>query len=762
MFKWGLGFGLERIGLAVLRWPRMATLLVLLSLIGSALSLPNLGFDGNIVNVVDRQSRAFKDFAYQTRQFYEYSSDVSVIIQSDRLITAEGLEALRNLHLDLTLEDNVKTVFSLFSLGDISQGAEEFSELLPEEFTSDAQAQKSIGDLLSDEPSASAIISAKEQTAVLLVRLQGDEKVSQAQLSKRLGELRATITALSPEDFNIRFSGMPQIRASIVDAIISDQTTLTLVGIIFGSLVSYAIFRTVLAAVICTIPAGIAVVWVLAVFATTGTSLNFFTTVLPSLTLIIAFADSIVLYFRWQTFVAAGGDGLDTLKKAVKTIGPASALTSITTALAFYSFSYASAETMKDLAYFGVIAVSLAFFSVIITLPLACYWSLKRKTKAKTAQPPVFHDLGRRIGRLTTAAPLSVLAISLVLLASFIFAHLQLRPSYAISDYLPLNSEIRATEAYVDKIFGGTSQYYVIVPVTKGGAFEDTDNRKRIADVDARISPLFDKGQTLSLARIWQRVDEDNIESVADAIREAPEAARGRVISKDGQAMLLSARTSSGANTLLAEKQVTEIRGALDDLAFAPDITITGLTVLLAKEFPILIDQLRTGLLVSIGLAVFVVGIATRSAAMAVATLIPNLLPILFTETIMWLMGANLDVSNVIALTIAFGISIDNAVHVINSYRAQCEPGVTNRDALSRAVGEISPALLASTVIICVSTIITQFSSMPSIAELGQLLIATLIVALISNLAVLPSCMLLSLRLFSRFETKTTQKSPAE
>ena len=141
--------------------------------------------------------------------------------------------------------------------------------------------------------------------------------------------------------------------------------------------------------------------------------------------------------------------------------------------------------------------------------------------------------------------------------------------------------------------------------------------------------------------------------------------------------------------------------------------------------------------------------------ALALAALVPNLLPILFTESVIWGIGANLSVTNVIGLTIAFGISIDNAVHVINAYEKLKEKtGDITRDVVA-AVSEIAPALFASTGIVCVSALITQLSSMPSVSELGRLLIATLLVALVSNLAILPSAMILTLRASARLKPGT-------
>ena len=101
----------------------------------------------------------------------------------------------------------------------------------------------------------------------------------------------------------------------------------------------------------------------------------------------------------------------------------------------------------------------------------------------------------------------------------------------------------------------------------------------------------------------------------------------------------------------------------------------------------------------------------------------------------------------------AFGIAIDNAVHLINVYDAQLREGKDKLHSLSAAIEEVGPALTAGTLIICVSTLVTQLSSLPVVPTLGQLMISTLIVALVSNLIVLPANILTLEQIKKRFRS---------
>lgn len=732
-----LGFGLERIGLAVLRAPVPATLIVLVTLALAAATIPGLQFYGQAVGIIDRSSPAYGDYDRQARDFRDTDQDVAIIFKGPSLMQAATLEGLRDLHLDLTLADHVDQVFSVFSLGGFTDAEGTFEPFLPDRFEGDAAAAEAIGQLVADTPAARTLIAPDADAALLILSLDIEKTIAESELRALLSSLRSQVEQATPQGLDVLFAGLPSVRVSVVEAIISDQTLLTAAGVLIGATVSYLIFGNFISALICTLPGIVAVIWLMAFFSLSGVKLNFITTVLPSLALIIAFADGVVLYFRWQSLNADNGDRLANLKQAILQVGPASALTSITTALAFLSFGYTSSETMQVFAWFGVAAVFLAFIAVIAGMPLACYWSLRLGTRQKRARSP-FSRLGRSLAGLSSGRPLFTVAAGLVLLAVLSAGHFSLQPSYNLTADLPSNSEIRSGETFLSDTFGATSQMFLIVPIAPGSAFSDPQNRDRIMAIDKALSELLGAGRVSSLGGIWKRAEPEQIDAIAETIADLEPSVRGRLLSSDGQAMQVTITATTGQDTNVDAELVAAMRTAVEKLGPADDLTFTGMRVVMAEEFPKLINELRTGLLIAVFLAVAVVMLAARNPRLGLATLVPNLLPILLTESIILMFGKRLDITNVIALTIAFGIAIDNAVHIINGYSTGVRQGRAPDRAVHAAILEIGPALVASTAILCVATVITQFSSLPSVTVLGRLLIVTLIVALGSNLIILP------------------------
>ena len=127
---------------------------------------------------------------------------------------------------------------------------------------------------------------------------------------------------------------------------------------------------------------------------------------------------------------------------------------------------------------------------------------------------------------------------------------------------------------------------------------------------------------------------------------------------------------------------------------------------------------------------------------------VPNLLPILGTELYLWITGAGLQLTTVIALTIAFGIAVDDTIHFLANYRRARNSGYGHVDAVERTLEHVGPALIATTLILCAGTFIVIFSALPQVALFGTLTVLTLLLALAGDLVILPAILIAGGRMF--------------
>ena len=97
-----------------------------------------------------------------------------------------------------------------------------------------------------------------------------------------------------------------------------------------------------------------------------------------------------------------------------------------------------------------------------------------------------------------------------------------------------------------------------------------------------------------------------------------------------------------------------------------------------------------------------------------------------------------------ISLTIAFGIAVDDTIHLINrTHRLRAETGAPWHDCVAQAVHQVIPAIVATTIILFIGFSVSALSALPSIALFGMLAAGATLIACVADIAFLPSLMLL-------------------
>ena len=143
---------------------------------------------------------------------------------------------------------------------------------------------------------------------------------------------------------------------------------------------------------------------------------------------------------------------------------------------------------------------------------------------------------------------------------------------------------------------------------------------------------------------------------------------------------------------------------------------------------------------VSVLVNLALIGFAFQSFRVALASAIPNLFPVLGTEAWLYFTGQGLQLTTVIALTIAFGIAVDDTVHFLSHYlHSRREEGRPHMEAVKHTLDRIGGAIIATTIILCSGVVIVTFSDLPQVALFGTLFVSTLAFAVIGDLFILPA-----------------------
>ena len=173
------------------------------------------------------------------------------------------------------------------------------------------------------------------------------------------------------------------------------------------------------------------------------------------------------------------------------------------------------------------------------------------------------------------------------------------------------------------------------------------------------------------------------------------------------------------------------------------EIQITGTSYLFLQGNKYLIANLKQSLVLAVVLIAIIMAFLFRSTRMIVISLVPNIIPLVVTGALMGYFGVSLTPSTALIFSIAFGISVDDSIHFLAKYRQELYMTDFNvRKSVSLAIKETGASMMYTSIILFFGFIIFAFSVSTSIVMLGVLTSSTLLMAMITNLVVLPTLLI--------------------
>jgi predicted RND superfamily exporter protein len=172
-------------------------------------------------------------------------------------------------------------------------------------------------------------------------------------------------------------------------------------------------------------------------------------------------------------------------------------------------------------------------------------------------------------------------------------------------------------------------------------------------------------------------------------------------------------------------------------------VTLTGTSIVFLNGTQYLVKNLFISLAIAICVIAILMALLFNSARMVLISLIPNLIPLLFTGGLMGYFGIAIKPSTILVFSIAFGISVDDTIHFLSKYRQElkAKPWDIN-GCIIRAVHETGISMIYTSIILFFGFLVFTASNFGGTVALGFLVSVTLLVAMISNLVLLPSMLM--------------------
>ena len=683
---------------------------------------PLIPYADDLENELRSDSAAFTRFAAFQEEYAPEDGVILVLFEADDFAMAANHGAASEFLIEAQFLPGAQAVISPFSFSLDRQ-----DETLPL-FSGDVDylaLRQRLVSARADLPFLASMLSAdleKMQAVLLIADLPSDTRLV-SDIIAQYRALAAEVSATTP--IEVTLTGDPMIADAFSRKLDNDTTMLNNVGVVVGLVVAWLALRSLTLALVVALTAHTTRLWSIALLQPFGFAFDAVTITLPTLIVVLAFSEAVHLAMAARR--TYHDDRPAPLWRALRAVWPAAFLAALTTSGAFAALYFSPSEMVRNLAFFGMVAILI---STPLTLGLICLVAATAERVVdlqRILRPPpnsvgdnAFATLDRRVAR--HASGLSVAAVLIVVGSAIGYAMLE--PDANLFDGVKdTDPEMRALHR-IEAEFGPVTTLVFEHPIAPS---EDLERAR----------------QTLSELSPWG----DAFALTQAQIDDLPDLLRDRFVSRDGERTLISVPYAYSGS---AQARV-DIAGLEARIAQAPALERLGDTTGLVHVTSFVTGDILAAFSLSFALAAVAAGLCIilwlRSLALGLLSVIPNVLPITMVGTIMWLFDVPFNYTSGIALTIAFGVAIDDTVHMINRIRAEAGPGgALSEKVVRRALRGIGPTLVLTSAILIGGLSSTLFSSLTALVSFGALSISVFVLALLADLVLLPALFIWYLR----------------
>ncbi|MDB3870161.1 MMPL family transporter [Candidatus Thioglobus sp.] len=586
---------------------------------------------------------------------------------------------------------------------------------------------------------------------------------SDAENTILVNKAQQIIKDFEAEDFKIYLTGSAVIAGTLKQSMMEDTKTFIKISTIMIMIVLVILFKRLSGVILPLVAVFFTITATLSLMAITGTPFTIVTQIMPSFLLTVITGGAIHLLVIFYQELSKSQDTKASLRYAMGHSGLAIVMTSLTTAVGLWSFSFSELSPVADLGVFASSGILIGLLFNLVLLPaLIASMKIKPHTVKEDSQAHTKMDtMLLSISRISTGYPKAIVMISTVIVIVAIFFASQLRFSHYPLEWFPEDHPSRvATEIVDDKLKGSITLEIVIDTGKENGLYEPVMlNKIQIATdyLNSIQTETYLVGKTLSLVDVLKETNRALNENKAE-FYSIPQ-------NKDLIAQELFLFENSGSDDLedfvdssFSKARITVKVPYIDALEYNEFIlqvqerldqefkghavvTLTGITTLLSVIMEKSIHSSAISYLIAFGLVTVMMVILIGNVKIGLISMIPNMLPILFLSTIMVIFDMPLDMFTMLIGAIALGLAVDDTVHFMHNFRRyELEFNDVDKAVRLTLMGT-GRAITATSIVLSVGFLVLLFASMSSMFNFGVLTASAIFIALLADFFLVPAIM---------------------
>lgn len=592
------------------------------------------------------------------------------------------------------------------------------------------------------------------------VFIKHEDYLAKKKSDSLLIQLNALIKVLDLKD--VKIGGRIRGQKYYIDKMTVEMSLFVSLGALLVVVFLFIAFRSVWGILVPQIVILGSLIWLVGGMSALDQPINIILVTIPSIMFVVSMSDVIHLVSRYLDSLRDGKKKYDAIMQAVNEVGLATLLTSITTAIGFFSLYFVRVEPIQRFGVVIGIGVLIAFVLTFSLLPVSFYLFPDPKYIHKSTKDHFWKKYLEKWFVWITQRRRVVLAMWGALVGICIAGALFLKTDNLIMDDLDSSEPIQQDFRYLGEHYGGIRPFELAVTLKDTTASVwDVSVLNKLDSIEEYLENVYGTRIRVSLVKAVKvlnrasHVGDTSYYAVPQSSRQIRKLRRPIRMAQQGEfykTLVDSTGTLvrlSGAMDDIGNQAVRAKNDSLSAFIKANgfdkdfDFQITGTAHLLDKNMRYLASSLIQGLSVSVLIVALIIGLIYRSIPILIISIVTNIIPLIFVAGLMGYMGIYLKTSTAIVFTIAFGIAVDDTIHYLGKFKYELMKGKGKLYALKRSYLTTGKAMILTTLILCGGFLLLILSSFQGTFYMGLMLCLTLLVALIADITLLPVLLLI-------------------
>ena len=566
----------------------------------------------------------------------------------------------------------------------------------------------------------------------------------------------------SQTNIDVKISGMPYIRTMNAQNIMDEIGKFVIIAIVVTICIFFFFFRSYRATIITLSVVVTGVMWALGILGFLEYEITVLTALIPPLIIVIGVPNCIFLINKYQHEVKKHGNQARSLQRVISKIGNATLMTNITTACGFATFILTDSKILKEFGAVASINIMVIFILSILLIPIIySFLPLPKEKHLNHLNNEWLNIFVNFLSNTVRKKRIPVFIISILSLCISIVGINKIEISGNLIEDMPKKSRFVKDIKFFEKEFKGILPIEIMIDSRRKNGMTRLSNLKRMNDFHDHIKRIPELSSPISIVNLSKYIKQSFYNGNPKYFQ-LPSSQENTFISSyiknsdlnfgENNSYIDENGQIARITTLIGEIDTERMEGIEESLLkgielYFPkdrfDVILTGKTLGYLKGTKFLIKNLLISLFLAILLISLMITYLFRSYKMVIISLVPNILPLLFTAGVMGFFNIPIKPSTILVFSIAFGISVDDTIHFLVKYRQELMANNWKiRKSVFSSLRETGISMFYTSIVLFFGFSVFMSSSYGGTIALGGLVSTTLLFAMLANLILLPSLLI--------------------